>query len=506
MDNFLEMHNINKTFSGNQVLYNVDFSLKLGEVRALMGENGAGKSTLMNILGGIYQKDKNSGDIIINGEKIEINHIDDAKKRGIAIVHQEISLVGEMTVFDNLFMGSEITKLGGLFLNDREMIKQAQKILNDLKVDIDVRAKVKDLSIAKQQMVEICRALLFDAKILVMDEPTSSLTEKEIAELFTQIARLKQSGMAIVYISHRMNEIFEICDTITVLRDGHLIGTEQIASMDHDKVIQMMVGRDIDKYSRQNHILNEGPEYLKVEHLSNKKLKDISFTLKQGEILGFAGLVGAGRTETARALFGIDCIDGGDIYLEGKKIKIHNVQEAINYGIAYVPEDRKDEGLILIKDTAFNITISVLERFIHGIYTSKKKESDLISEYIQRLSIKMSSPYQLVKNLSGGNQQKVVLSKWLATNPKILILDEPTRGIDIGAKTEIYHLILKMAQSGVSIILISSEMEEIMNLSSRIVVMYEGKITSILNEQETEMVTQEEIMWYASGREKDEKQ
>ncbi len=501
---YLEMLDINKTFPGAKVLNHIDFKIKLGEVQALMGENGAGKSTLMKILGGIYQKDKDSGKILVEGKEVEINTVDDAQKYGISIIHQEISLAENMTVFDNIFMGREIDRKTKGFLNDKEMIRRSQAIIDELKVDIDVRRKVGELSIAKQQMIEICRALLSNAKIIVMDEPTSSLTQTEIDQLFEQIHKLKESGIAIIYISHRMEEIFQISDTITVLRDGHLVGSKPASELDNQKIIEMMVGRDLNKYMKNDEYLEGGEVCLEVRNLNNKKLKDISFILKKGEILGFAGLVGAGRTETARAIFGIDPISSGKILVHGKEVKIKSASDAIKAGIGYVPENRKEEGLVLMSSIRSNLTISVLEQFIKGCFVNRKKENSIVDEYVNKLSIKMASAEQLVQYLSGGNQQKVVLSKWLATRPDILILDEPTRGIDIGAKTEIYHLIMEMAKSGVAVILISSEMEEIINLSTRIIVMYEGRIKATLTEEETRTVAQEDIMWYASGRMKDE--
>ena len=501
---YLEMLDINKTFPGAKVLNHIDFRIKLGEVRALMGENGAGKSTLMKILGGIYQKDKESGKILVEGKEVEINNVDDAKKYGISIIHQEISLAENMTVYDNIFMGREIDAGMKGFLNDKEMIKQAQAIVDELKVDIDVRRKVGDLSIAKQQMIEICRALLSNAKVIVMDEPTSSLTQTEIEQLFEQIRKLKNAGIAIVYISHRMDEIFQVSDSITVLRDGQLIDTKPVSELDNRKIIEMMVGRDLDNYMKNDAVLDVGDVCLEVKDLNNKKLKDINFTLRKGEILGFAGLVGAGRSEMARAVFGIDPIDSGKILVHGKEVKIKSASDAIKAGIGYVPESRKEEGLVLMSSIKSNLTIAVLEEFIKGCFVNKKKENEIVDEYVNKLSIKMASTDQLVQYLSGGNQQKVVVSKWLATKPDILILDEPTRGIDIGAKTEIYHLIVEMAKAGVAVILISSEMEEIINLSTRIIVMYEGRIKATLTEEETRKVAQEDIMWYASGRMKDE--
>ncbi len=501
---YLEMLDINKTFPGAKVLNHIDFRIKLGEVRALMGENGAGKSTLMKILGGIYQKDKDTGKILIESQEVEINNVEDAKKYGISIIHQEISLAENMTVFDNIFMGSELNRGIKGFLNDKEMIRQAQEIIDELKVNVDVRSKVGDLSIAKQQMIEICRALLSKAKVIVMDEPTSSLTKTEIDQLFEQIRKLKEAGIAIVYISHRMEEIFQISDTITVLRDGQLIGTKSAAELDQKKIIEMMVGRDLNTYMKNDTELSPGEVCLEVKNLTNKKLKNVSFTLRKGEILGFAGLVGAGRSETARAIFGIDSLASGEIYVGGKQVKIRNAADAIEQGIGYVPESRKEEGLVLDNSIKFNLTISVLERFIRFCFMDRKKENEIVDRYAKELSIKMASANQLVRYLSGGNQQKVVVSKWLATKPDILILDEPTRGIDIGAKTEIYQLIVDMAKAGVAVMLISSEMEEIINLSTRIIVMCEGQVKALLTEEETRTVAQEDIMWYASGRNKDE--
>ena len=497
---YLEMHDINKTFPGAKVLNHIEFGIRLGEVRALLGENGAGKSTLIKILGGIYQRDRGTGTIIVNGKEAEINSVDDAKSYGISIIHQEISLADNMTVYDNLFMGKEITKGACGFIDNQAMICQSQKIMDEIKADIDVRCRIGTLSIAKQQMIEIARALLSNAKIIVMDEPTSSLTSTEIEKLFEQIEKLKQNGIAVVYISHRMDEIFRIADSITVLRDGNLIGTKPASELNEEKVISMMVGRDLNTYMRNDVEIHPGEIVLKVRNLTNKKLKHVSFDVKKGEILGFAGLVGAGRTETAKAVFGIDDYSEGKIELNAKEVHFKNPAEAIKAGIAYVPENRKEEGLILDNSIRFNMTLAVLKDFINGCYVNKGKEIQIVQEYERKLSIKMKSFGQTMNSLSGGNQQKVVLSKWLATRPKILILDEPTRGIDIGAKIEIYRLIGEMAKHGVTIILISSEMEEIINLCSRIVVMYEGEVKGILNEEETKMVTQEGIMRLASGR------
>lgn len=499
---FLEMVNISKTFPGAKVLNNIELKIKPGEVRALVGENGAGKSTLIKILGGIYEKDSGDGYIKINGEPIEIDSVEDAKKFGICIIHQEISLADNMSVADNMFMGTEILSGNKIFLNDKEMVRQAQKIIDEMEIDIDVRVKVGTLSIAKQQMVEISRSLLSNAKLIVMDEPTSSLTSTEIIQLFAQIDKLKRTGIAIIYISHRLPEIFRVSDSITILRDGNLIGTHKTSDLTERQIIAMMVGREISEiYSKDAKII-PGPEYLSVRNLSNKKLKNISFDLRKGEILGFAGLIGAGRTELARAIFGIDKVYSGEIYVKGKKVEIHHTVDAINNGIGYIPENRKTEGLFLIDSIKYNISISVLEKFINFIKVNRKKENSIVDNYSKFLDIKMVSLDQEVFYLSGGNQQKVLVSKWLATEPDILILDEPTRGIDIGSKSEIYHLIYRLAQQGVAVIMISSEMDEIVNLCNRVIVMHEGEITGELENSDMGGLSQESIMWLASGGDK----
>lgn len=496
---FLEMTGISKTFPGAKVLNNVELKVKPGEVHVIMGENGAGKSTLIKILGGIYSKDQGDGVIKINGEVVEINSVQDAKNHGISIIHQEISLADNMTVAENLFMGEELVNKTRYFLDDREMNKRAQQIVDGMGLDIDVKTKVGDLSIAKQQMVEICGALMFNAKLIVMDEPTSSLTQVEIEQLFAQIEKLKQNGIAIIYISHRMDEVFRISDSITVFRDGELIATEETANLDRDKVITMMVGRELSEIYKHDERTELGHECLKVINFKNKCLKDVSFCLHRGEILGFAGLVGAGRSELARAIFGIDRINSGELSIDGEKTDIRSAMDAIAKGIGYVPENRKIEGLYLSNTIKYNVSISVLEKFMRFIGINKKAEDAIMDEYGNSLSIKMTSPNQKVQQLSGGNQQKVVVAKWLATDPKILILDEPTRGIDVGAKAEIYQLIFKLAKKGVAVILISSEMEEIINLCDRIVVMHEGSIAGVLDNHEASKVKQEEIMLLASG-------
>lgn len=494
----LEMREISKTFPSAKVLTDISMSIRAGEVRALMGENGAGKSTLIKILGGIYTKDEGAGVIRINGEDAQIHSVEDAKRYGVSIIHQELCLAENMTVAENIFMNCEPVGLGGAFVQYREMNREAKKLLEEMELEISPTDIVGNLSIAQQQMVEICRSLSANAKIIVMDEPTSSLTKSEIEQLFVQIEKLKKADIAVIYISHRMDEIYRIADSVTILRDGHLIGTRKCEELSPDGMIAMMVGRELSEIY-QHEKPKVGEVFLSVKGLCNQNLKNISFELHQGEVLGFSGLVGSGRTELARAIFGIDQIDAGTVSVQGKEVHIKHPAEAIACGIGLVPEDRKMQGLHLEKSIRYNMTLAILNRFFHLVGYDKRREDSLINEYTKVLSIKMSSTEQEARFLSGGNQQKVVLSKWLATSPKILILDEPTRGIDVGAKAEIYQLIYKIASSGVAVLLISSEMEEIINLSTRIAVMYEGTLQKIFNEEETSRVTQEEIMLQASG-------
>lgn len=491
----LYMKDIDKSFPGVHALKNVSLALMPGEVHALMGENGAGKSTLTKILGGIYKAD--SGEIYINGNKVNINSVKDAIALEISIIHQELCLVKDITVAENIFLGAEYTKGPLKFVDYKTMYKKAQVILDGLNAGIKADEIVRKLSIAQQQTVEIAKAVYKKSKIIVMDEPTSSLTEREISSLFKVIDKLKKEGTAIIYISHRMEETFNICDTVTVLRDGGYVGTKSVKETSNDELIKMMVGRDLNDMYKMDKIVG-GENILEVKNLNNKYLKDVSFNLKKGEILGFSGLVGAGRTEVARAIFGIDKINSGEIYLDGQKITIKNPQDAINHGLSFVTEDRKGNGLILNESISNNITLTVLNKFIKFIKVDKKKEKKIVDDYIKKLAIKTPGPQQLCRNLSGGNQQKVVISKWLAREPRILILDEPTRGIDVGAKTEIYKLIKELAQSGITVIMISSELTEIINISSRVVVMYEGRITKILDASKEEL-TQEKLMIYATG-------
>lgn len=491
----LQMSGIEKRFAGVHALKGVDFELESGEVHALLGENGAGKSTLMKILAGIYPVDE--GEIFIEGNKVSINSVKDAQALGISIIHQEISLVPHLSVAENIFLGKEpVTKTG--WIDWKKMIEETRKTLQQFGLELSPEVPVKKLTVAQQQMIEIIKAVSFRAKMIVMDEPTSSLTEKEVEFLFQTIGHLKEQGVGIVYISHRMNELFAITDRITVLRDGALIGTVRTKDTTADQLISMMVGRELTQYYIKDTAPENGGEIvLSVHNLSKKGvLNDASFELKKGEILGFAGLVGAGRSELMKCIFGLDAFDEGEIRIDGKPLIIRNPNDAIKHGIAYVTENRKEEGLFLIRSVQYNITIKVLDKFIKWFRVNARYEDQKTRQFINELSIKTPNPDQEVRNLSGGNQQKVLISRWLATNPRILILDEPTRGVDVGAKAEIYAIMNRLVKEGVSIIMISSELPEVINMSDRIAVMYKGGIRTILNRDE---FSQETIMHYATG-------
>lgn len=491
----LEMKDVNKYFPGVYALKGVDFSLASGEVHALLGENGAGKSTLMKILGGIYSID--GGQIFIQGEEVQINGVKDAQKYGISIIHQEIVLVPYLSVAENIFLGREpLTKAG--LIDKQKMYGNAQQFLDEFGFEISAGKLVKDLTVAQQQMVEIIKAVSFNSNIIIMDEPTSSLSDREVEFLFKTIRNLKEKGVGIVYISHRMNELFEISDNITVLRDGEYVGTVVTKDTVVDKLISMMVGRELTNYYvRDFQDLSE--VVLEVKNLTRKGvLSDISFELRKGEIFGFAGLMGAGRSELMKCIFGLDSFDSGEIFVNGKKIIIKNPNDAIKSKIAYVTENRKEEGLFLNRSVQYNLTIKILDEFLRFFRENTKYERKVTNNYIHDLSIKTPNPEQVVGNLSGGNQQKVLISRWLATNPKVLILDEPTRGVDVGAKAEIYAIMNKLVHEGVSIIMISSELPEVINMSDRIAVMCKGEIQTILNK---DSFNQEKIMHYATGGE-----
>ncbi len=485
----LEMENIHKKFPGVYALKNVDFELRAGEVHALLGENGAGKSTLIKIIGGIYSKDE--GEMRINGSPAQINNVMQAKAYGISVIHQELVLVPHLTVAENIFLGSEPKSKG--FIDFKTMYSEADKALREFGVDISSNVELCELTIAQQQMVEIVKAISFHSKIIVMDEPTSSLSDKEVESLFDSVRRLKKMGIGIIYISHRMAELNAIADRVTVMRDGESIATRHMNETNNDELISLMVGREITNYYTRTY--NEYEQtVLEVKGLTNSYIKDISFRLKKGEILGFAGLVGAGRSEVMRAIFGIDPVESGEVFLNGDKLQTGNVNNAMRNGIGLVPEDRKEEGIFPYLSIQFNETFKVLDRFIRGIAYSKRQEAEIANKYIGELSIKTADLDMLAVNLSGGNQQKVIISSWLATDPQVLILDEPTRGIDVGTKSEIYTIMNRLARQGVSILMVSSELPEIINMSDRIIVMAEGQIRKELDRSEA---SQELIMQYA---------
>lgn len=487
----LEMKGISKSFPGVKALKNVSLQLKAGEVHALLGENGAGKSTLIKVLGGIYHAEE--GEIYIDGQKKDIDGVVAARAAGVSIVHQELVLVPYMTVAENIFLGRE---MGGKFnIDRRKMSREAQKLLDTYEMNIDADMLVEHLTIAQQQMVEIVKAISFQSKILVMDEPTSSISDKEVGFLFDTMRTLTKKGVGIIYISHKMSELEQICDRVTVMRDGETVGTRVVKESTKDELIALMVGRELTNYYTRDY-LEPGEVILKCDHISDGKMaKDASFELRKGEIIGFAGLVGAGRSETMKAIFGLTPNMSGDVYVEGKKVQIKSPIDAMKYGITLVPESRKEEGLYRVMSVRFNSTIEVLGEFIRHLHVNSAKERQITQKYIDMMATKTPSQEQIIGNLSGGNQQKVMIGRWLATNPKILILDEPTRGVDVGAKAEIYAIMNELVKQGMSIIMISSELPEIINMSDRVYVMCDGQVTGCLGHEEA---TQERIMQLAA--------
>lgn len=497
MEYVLELKNIYKSFPGVKVLEDVTLQVRPGEVHALMGENGAGKSTLMKILMGIYKADQ--GSIFLEGEETVIHGPKDAMSKGISMIHQELNTVLDMEVAENVFVGRELLKKGMeklKIVDIARMREETGRYFREMNIDIDPRAKMRTLSVAEMQLVEIVKAISLNSKIIVMDEPTSAITEKEAAVLFTQIERLKKQGVAIIYISHKMDEIFRISDTITVLRDGQWIGTKPAKELDNDMLIRMMVGRELtDIYPKDP--VEIGDVILEVKNLSRgKKVQDASFSLRKGEVLGIAGLVGAGRSELVETIFGLYPKTGGQIFLHGKEVHIKNSADAIKNKMALITEDRKQTGLNLIVSVKENIaSVSIGKLSTHGI-VNDKKINEVSEKYIKELKIKTPDGNAIVGNLSGGNQQKVVLAKWLLDEPDIIIFDEPTRGIDIGAKRDIYLLINNLAKEGKAVIVISSEMAEVMGICDRILVMAEGRINGEVRREE---FSQEVIMGYASN-------
>ncbi|PIE32987.1 D-xylose ABC transporter ATP-binding protein [candidate division KSB3 bacterium] len=490
------MRGITKEFPGVKALDNVQLTLRKGECHALLGENGAGKSTLMKILSGVYSLDQ--GEIRLRGQNVVFTNTDESQRAGIGFVHQELNLIPQLSVAENIFLGREplSTKLME-FIDRKKLVEDTQEVLSRIHMDFDPTKPVCDFSIAHQQMIELAKAISFDADIVILDEPTSSLTDTEVKELFQMIRSLKAKDVSVVYISHRMEEIKEICDRLTVFRDGQFVGTGLVKNHSIDDIINMMVGRDLtEQYPpRENHI---GEEMLKAENITREGvLDDVSISVRKGEILGLAGLVGAGRTELARCIFGADPKQSGRIYVDGQEVKIGDPNDAINAGICLIPEDRKNQGLVLDFSVENNILLPLAARLSRwGMIDASGIES-ISEEQCESLQIKTPSIKQQTKLLSGGNQQKVVLAKWLSAQSRILIFDEPTRGIDVGAKFEIYKLMNDLVEKGNAIIMISSELPEILGMSDRIAVMCNGKITGELSQEDA---TQEKIMTFATGQ------
>lgn len=493
MDELLTMTGIDKSFPGVKALSQAEFHLKKGEVHVLLGENGAGKSTLMKILVGIYQRD--AGEVILRGKPVHFHNAKDAEKEGVSIIYQEFNLIPQLTVAENVFLGRQPKRNG--VIDWKKMNRDTVAILDSLNVKIDPRAKIKTLGVAQQQMVEIAKTLSLNSEIIIMDEPTAALTETEIDSLFMTIDKLKAQGVSFIYISHRLEEIYRIGDRASIMRDGQYINTVQIADTKVDDIITMMVNRKLtEQFPREDH--TAGEVILEVKNLKcGKFVKDVSFVARKGEILGFAGLMGAGRSETMRAIFGADIPESGTIKINGQEVINKNPAQAIANGIGFLTEDRKNQGLILRQSVKNNITLTNLEAVMNPLgKISYGKEDTIAKKFIKDLLIKTPGPAQKVMYLSGGNQQKVVIAKWINRNCKILIFDEPTRGIDVGAKAEIYKLMNRLVESGISIIMISSELPEVIGMSDRIYVMHEGEITAELGMKNND---QDTILKYASG-------
>lgn len=485
----VRMQGIHKSFGDVKILKGVELQIGHGEIHALMGENGAGKSTMIKVLTGVYTKD--CGEIFIDDEQVEINSIKDSEKYRIAYVHQELNVIRQLSICDNIFLGKELKTKQSL-LDTKKMNEICKEKLSQLGIGhLSPDTLVGDLSVGYQQMIEIAKALLIDAKLVILDEPTAALTNKEIENLFEIINKLKLEGVSFLYVSHRMNEIFRMCDRVTVLRDGQYIGVEKIDAINEEKLVEMMTGKSIDNlYLKEKVTL--GKTVLEVKNISRKnEFKDINFFVKEGEVLGFAGLMGSGRSEIMHTIFGSTKLDSGKIFIDGVEKKINSPIDAKKNGIAFVTEDRKEEGLILDFDIKENFVIPSLKKFLKGIVVQESQISNKIDSYIKNLKIRTSGRDQKIKNLSGGNQQKVVFAKWLETNPKILILDEPTRGVDVGAKKEIYEVINELKKQGVAIILVSSELAEVIGVADRVAVIHNQKLVKIY---EGKNITQEEVL------------
>ncbi len=493
-DNIIETHNIGMKFSGVTALDDINLSVRKGEIHALVGENGAGKSTLMKILSGAYIP--TSGNLVINGEDAEIhNPQDSAEKYGIGIINQEFSLVPDLNAYENIFLGRE--KTNGGFLSRKEMIAKSKEVLGELNADIDVTVPVNHLSVAQQQLIEIAKATVDKKDLIIFDEPTAPLTGSEVDTLFDLIYKLRDEGATILYISHHLDEIYRLSDRFSVLRDGRYMGTRDTATTSQDEMIRMMVGREVVAEFPPRRTEIEGEPFLRVKNLTGEKITDVKFDLHPGEIIGFAGVVGSGRTEIVRALIGADKTDVSEIELDGKPVKLDNPQVAVKNGFGLIPEDRKRQGLILGMSVKENSTISVIKTLRSKLgLISGKREHKMVDQSIRDLRVKTPTMNQLVKNLSGGNQQKVVLAKWLNTDARVLIFDEPTRGIDIGAKDEIYKLIRDLSEEGKAIIIVSSDLPEVLGLSDRVFVVYDGRIAAELTGSD---IDAEKVMYYAAG-------
>lgn len=491
-EELFRMEGISKSFPSVKALDKVNMNVHKGEVLGLVGENGAGKSTLMKILSGVHRADE--GEIYIEGEKVDIDSVSKAHELGVSIIMQELNMCGHLSVADNIFIGRAHKK--GLFIDDKKMHEEAQKILDDLGIELSTYAQVSSLSVAKQQMVEIAKAISFNSKILVLDEPTATLTEREIDQLFGIIRRLQARGVGMVYISHRMAELNQICERVTIIRDGQYIGTRNLNEITMDELVNMIVGRSLeDKYPKYKRKI--GDIALEAKNIRRgTKVNADHFYVRKGEILGISGLVGAGRTELMRCVFGADVPDNMELFLEGKPIKVNSVIEAIKHGIGYATEDRKKDGLALGLDVKYNTNMAHLAQLSRYGFINDKAGAENAEKYVKLLRTKTPGIHQLCKNLSGGNQQKVVLAKWLCNDVKVLIVDEPTRGIDVGAKYEVYELFNQLSEQGVAIIMISSELPEILGMSDRVLVIHQGEINGELDAKKT---TQEEILYLAAG-------
>ncbi len=494
MDYILEIKNISMEFPGIKALDDISLSISRGEVHAIVGENGAGKSTMMKILSGVYQP--TSGELFFDGKAITFNKPKDAQDVGISIIHQEFSLVPYLNAVENIFLGNEI--LNKLNMLDKQLMKKkAKELMKKLDAEIDLDVPVNQLSVANQQFVEIAKAISTETKILIFDEPTASLTGKEVDKLFELIHNMKEHGVTILYISHHLDEIFTIADRFTCLRDGTLVETKNVKDSNKEEMVRLMVGREVTSQFPERQIEVDDNVILNVKNLTNENVKGISFQLRKGEALGIAGLVGSGRTETIRALIGADKCQIKDVEMFGQKVNLTTPTDAIKHGIGLIPESRKTQGLIIDMPIRENITITFLDDLLGSIpLINRRKERNIVEKSIKELSIKATNMNQKVKNLSGGNQQKVVLAKWLNRKLNVLIFDEPTRGIDIGAKEEIYKLIRKLTEEGLSVIIISSELPEVIGLSDRVLAMYKGKVAAEIDKSEA---TQENIMYYCTG-------